>query len=133
MRQCYKDAVAHFRDHPGEIVEAWHKTWLHPHGVLFRFCTPDGHPVPGGTIGCPLQVAKRGYSAWTPELEERIRSLDLPDGPELLEDRHLVTLARVQDLMDDTIRNPEWLREHRYASPFGEGASTGGAEDDNED
>lgn len=117
MKQKYIDAVRYFRSHPDELERAWTRPNQHEHGCLFQFCSPDGrgHKLGDETVGCPVMIAGHlKYVAWTEELTKRCRA-EVPDRVTDLTDKDLVKLARLQNEMDQTIRNPTWLAEHQYA------------------
>lgn len=78
-----------------------HKSWLNP-DILFRFLTPDGHSrnrPDGGGCGCPTMV-KNGAVAWTDELTDFVRSLDLPADGRSMTKAHLPLFAEAQRAAD---------------------------------
>lgn len=123
MRQRYRAAVRHFRENPGELEAAWLRPFSHPHGLLFYFLSPDGHAHvidpgdgPGGDrlfIGDPFLVAHSPeHVAWSHVVTAEVLKHGLPRHTDGLEDRHLVALARIQWLADDTVRCAAWRGKH---------------------
>ncbi len=99
-----------------KIIDIWQEPLSDPAGCLFYHCAPEQkesaheHVRPDGKqVGCLTQVkGNRYYVAWTNELTELIRSNPLiPENENflyLLERKDLEEFAKLQRLMDQTIR-----------------------------
>ncbi len=99
-----------------KINDIWQEPLTDPAGCLFYHCAPEqkvsacAHIRPDGEqVGCLTQVKSGEYPAWTEELTNLIRSNPLiPDSEDflyLLERKDLEEFAKLQRLMDQTIRS----------------------------
>ena len=116
MHQKYKEAIYFFREHPEEVYTAWYDPHGHPHGCLFHFLSPDGHAhtIRGQKVGCPTMLRLGTYIAWSPELAERCVK-EIQNSIYTITDQELQLIGEIQTECDQTIRNPEWLKEHRFS------------------